>query len=153
TQSPVDGPLASWKDVFFTILVHEFGHSLGLQHTKLSGAMTTLVTRTTTKAAPLDPDDVAGISTLYPTAAFLSTTAVIRGQVARTGTGVNLASVVALSTSTGTAIGGMTNPDGNYSITGIPPGDYILYVQPLPPNQEGLYPGDIAPPLDRQGVP
>jgi uncharacterized protein (TIGR03437 family) len=153
TQSPVDGPLASWKDVFFTILVHEFGHSLGLQHTKVSGAMTTLVTRTTTKASPLDPDDIAGISTLYPTGGFLSTTGKIRGTVSRTGTGMNLASVVALSPTTGAAIGGMTNPDGGYEISGIPPGDYILYAHPLPPNEEGLYPGDIAPPLDRQGTP
>ena len=153
-SSPTDGPLASWKDVFFTILTHEFGHSLGLQHTKLSGIMTTLVTRTSTKASPLDADDIAGISFLYPTAAFLANTGSVQGTVTLSGTGVNLASVVAISPSTGAAIGAMTNPDGTYSIDGMPPGqDYLVYVHPLPPNQEGLYPGDIAPPQDRNGVP
>ena len=41
------------------------------------------------------------------------------------GTGVNLASVVALWPS-GTAISGMTRPDGTYRIEGVPPGQYFV---------------------------
>src|SRR5207249_1866364 len=122
---------ASYYDSFFLTAVHEFGHALGLQHTLTSGVMSTAVTRATTKAAPLSPDDVAGISALYPAGAFLAEMGSITGRVTLGGGGVNLASVVALSTS-GVAVSGMTNPDGTYRIEGIPPGQYYVYVHPLP---------------------
>ena len=47
-----------------------------------------------------------------------------------------MASVVALSLN-GTAIGTLANPDGSYRIDGIPPGDYFVYTQPLPPRAAG----------------
>jgi len=46
---------------------------------------------------------------------------------------VSLASVVAL-TATGPAVSTLTNPDGTYQISGLPPNSgYLLYVHPLPP--------------------
>jgi hypothetical protein len=42
-------------------VAHEFGHALGLQHTMTSSLMSTDVTRATTKATPLSPDDMAGL--------------------------------------------------------------------------------------------
>jgi hypothetical protein len=52
----------------------------------------------------------------------------------------------------GTAIGTLTNPDGSYRIDGIPPGDYYVYTQPLPPPgpDEGT-PAAIVPPSDSHG--
>ena len=144
---------ASFTDSFFLTLVHEFGHTLGLQHTLTSGVMSTAITRATTKAVPLSPDDIAGISTLYPAGAFLAGTGSILGQVTLAGGGVNLASVVALSTS-GVAISGMTNPDGTYLINGIPPGQYYVYVHPLPPPQQGeVTPANIVFPVDPTAQP
>jgi len=64
-SSSGSGP--SWSDRLFLTLVHELGHTAGLQHTWTSSIMSTEITRAMTKAHPLGPDDVAGISMLYPT--------------------------------------------------------------------------------------
>jgi hypothetical protein len=142
---------ASYSDAFFLTMVHEFGHTLGLQHSMVSATMSTSTTRATTKAQPLAADDIAGISLLYPTRSFTASTGSIVGRVILNGHGVNMASVVALSVN-GTAIGTLTNPDGGYSIDGIPPGDYYVYTQPLPPaQQDELTPAAIVPPSDSNG--
>lgn len=142
---------ASYSEDFFMTMVHEFGHTLGLQHSTVSATMSTSTTRATTKSRPLAPDDIAGISLLYPTAAFPASTGSIKGQVLLNGNGVNMASVVALSLN-GTAISTLTNPDGAYRIDGIPPGDYYVYTQPLPPpQQDEAAPAAIVPPSDSNG--
>ncbi len=139
---------ASWSDSFFLTIVHEFGHSLGLQHTLTSSVMSTQITAATTKAAPLAADDIAGISLLYPASGFVAATGIISGSVMINGGGVNMADVVALSTN-GTAVSALTNPDGTYQIRGIPPGQYYVYAHPLPPAAQGeAYPDNIHPPQD-----
>ena len=146
-------PLASYDDLFFMVMVHEFGHALGLQHTLTSGVMATNYTAATTKAAPLSPDDVAGISLLYPTQNYTQGVGAISGAVQVAGKGVNLANVVALSAS-GTAISTLTAPDGTFQIQGVPAGQYYLYASPLPPAQNGeAYPDNIVPPEDALGNP
>jgi hypothetical protein len=141
---------SSHSDAFFTTLVHEFGHTLGLQHTLTSSVMSTAITRATSKGAPLAADDIAGISLLYPATAPVATTGSVSGAVTLGGAGVNMASVVALSAN-GTAISGLTNPDGTYRIDGIPPGPYYVYAHPLPPPQLGeTTAANIAVPVDPQ---
>ncbi|HEY2844265.1 MAG TPA: matrixin family metalloprotease [Bryobacteraceae bacterium] len=142
---------ASYAETFFLTMVHEFGHSMGLQHSTVSATMSTSITRASTKARPLSPDDIAGISLLYPTAALAASTGSISGRVQLNGNGVNMASVVALSLN-GTAISTLSNPDGSYRIDGIAPGDYYVYTQPLPPAQQGeTDPAAIVPPSDSHG--
>ncbi len=143
----------SHSDAFFLTVVHELGHALGLQHTFTSGVMSTEVTRSTTRATPLAPDDVAGISLLYPSSDFALKTGSISGRVTLEGRGVHLASVVALDPA-GAAISALTDPDGSYRITGLAPGQYYLYVHPLPPGgQSDLGPADIVLPVDPAGNP
>ena len=150
TQVPSYGQFPSYSEAFFVMLVHEFGHTLGLQHTLTSSAMSTLWTSASSKASPLGADDIAGISLLYPAGNYLSTVGSISGKVTMNGVGgLNLASVVAISPSN-PAISTLTNPDGTYQINGIPPGSYFVYVHPLPPALQGesspaniVYPTDV----------
>ncbi len=149
---------ASFYDSTFTTMAHEFGHSLGLQHTLTSACMSTYVTRSTTKSMPLGADDIAGISLLYPAPGYMASTGTISGQVTMNGSGVSLASVVAISPVTGAAISNLTNPDGTYRIDGIPPGPkgnyYLVYVHPLPPAQQGeAGPDAIVLPMDSSQIP
>ncbi len=134
----------TYSEVFFTSLVHEIGHALGLQHTMTGAAMSTDVTRAATRARPVGADDVAGLSVLYPTPEFRSGSGSLSGTVLTTrGQPVPLASVVALSES-GTAISGMTGADGRYLIEGVPRGRYLLYAHPLPPAPTPIDLADLA---------
>jgi hypothetical protein len=130
------GDGASYSEQLFVTLVHEFGHTMGLQHTLASSVMSTLNTSASSKSNPLGADDIAGISLLYPAGKYLSTVGSISGRVNMQGVGLNLASVVAISPSN-PAISTLTNPDGTYQMNGIPPGEYYIYVHPLPPPLEG----------------
>jgi uncharacterized protein (TIGR03437 family) len=139
----------SWSERFYLTAVHEFGHALGLQHSFVGGAMATEITRATTKIRPINPDDVAGVSLLYPARNFRDSLGSIAGRV-RTVAGENvpMASVVAI-TPGGAAIGTVTHPDGSYRIDGIPQGQYYVYAHPLPPTLLGeATPGNVVLPLD-----
>jgi uncharacterized protein (TIGR03437 family) len=144
----------SYGESFFLTLVHEFGHTLGLQHTLTSSAMATGPTRAATKSKPLAADDVAGLSVLYPVSGFAASTGAIAGRVTMAGDGVALASVVAISPN-GPAVSALTHPDGTYRIEGLPAGiQYLVYVHPLPPALPGeVSPANIVFPLDPSGRP
>ncbi|MCB1021223.1 MAG: matrixin family metalloprotease, partial [Acidobacteria bacterium] len=151
----VDGsrPRTSFSELFFSTLVHEIGHALGLQHTLASSAMSTDVTRSTTRPQPLGADDLAGLSTLYPTDAFHQRTGVIEGRVVfGDGSAAALASVAAIHPS-GSVVTALADPDGRYRIEGLLPGAYLLYAQPLPPaSQSGLGPANVLLPADAAGA-
>lgn len=148
TNLPSPCPCPSWSEAFSGTLVHEIGHALGLQHSFASSAMSTSVTRATTKARPLGADDIAGVSSLYPSRAYQTNFGVITGRVIAGGAGIGYASVVAMAPS-GAVVGTITNPDGSYRLEGVPPGQYLLYTHPLPPAQFGEnFPGGFYPSLD-----
>jgi uncharacterized protein (TIGR03437 family) len=142
----------SWSEQYFLTAVHEFGHALGLQHSFVSGAMATEITRATTKIRPIFPDDVVGLSLLYPTRTFREGLGAVAGRVTVGGNeGVGLASVVAVSPG-GAAIGTLTHPDGTFRIEGLAPGQYFLYAHPLPPTLQGeVTPGNVVLPLEGGG--
>jgi hypothetical protein len=150
-SSTGSGP--SWSDRLFLTLVHELGHTTGLQHTWTSSVMSTEITRAMTKSHPLGQDDIAGISMLYPTSDWATSYGSITGQVMLGDQGVNLASVVAL-TAGGEAISTLTNPDGTYVLSGLPAGAYQVYVHPVPPSlpSELLQPVNLVLPVDGQGT-
>jgi uncharacterized protein (TIGR03437 family) len=133
TNDTSKAPGPSYLEGFFTTAVHEMGHALGLQHTWTSAAMSQDVIRNTSRARPLDADDIAGLSVLYGKANWTSQYGSISGRVTANGQAVALASVVAIPP-IGPAVSALTNPDGTYTISGLPPNSYLLYVHPLPPD-------------------
>jgi len=150
-SSSGSGP--SWSDRLFLTLVHELGHTAGLQHTWTSSVMSTEITRAMTKTHPLGADDIAAISMLYPAAGWTAGFGSITGQVSLGGQGVSLASVVALTTN-GEAVSTLTNPDGTYELDGLSAGAYQVYVHPVPPSlpSELLQPVNLVLPTDSQGA-
>jgi hypothetical protein len=93
----------------------------------------------------LQPDDIAGVSDLYPDGDFRSDSGVISGRVRMGGAGVKGAHVVAFNPQSGTLIGNFSSTDGAFRIAGLAPGPHVIRVEPLDD-------GDIDSFLDPPGV-
>jgi uncharacterized protein (TIGR03437 family) len=147
------GPGPSYLEAYFTTAVHEFGHALGLQHTWTSSAMSQETVRNTTRARPLDADDVASLAVLYGKQNWQSNYGAITGKVTFTNNSpVSMASVVAITPS-GPAVSALTNPDGTYRIDGLPPNfSYYVYVHPLPPDAAPPDNSGVKLPVDQNGL-
>jgi Carboxypeptidase regulatory-like domain len=79
----------------------------------------------------LTADDTISVSTLYPTRAF-ATRGSIEGTVLTTSnTGVFGAIVVAVGANGQPIATTITDPDGKYSIAGLPAGSYTLFAEPM----------------------
>jgi hypothetical protein len=132
-----------------SIALHEIGHLLGLGHSAIgetemsagggrrviaSGAVMFPVAMTPGSIADreLQPDDIAGISDLYPAANFLESTSSISGRITKNGLGVYGAHVTAFNLETSVLIGGFAlSNSGAYVIAGLSPGTYLVRVEPL----------------------
>lgn len=127
-----------------SVALHEVGHLLGLDHSPVSdvaGVFDKTISATMIpfvqgiEARSLENDDIAGASVLYPSSSFALNTGSISGFIALTNQGLSATfggHATAIDTLTGIPIvGAISNRNGTYSIEGIPPGTYEVYVEPL----------------------
>ena len=132
-----------------SVALHEVGHLLGLGHSALGETelMPNARRRVLSSAAvmfpisfgtgntadrQLQPDDIAGVSDLYPSVSHRADTGAARGRVTSSGRPLFGAHVVALNLQTGDLIAGFTvNEDGQFEITGLTPGPHVIRVEPL----------------------
>lgn len=132
-----------------SVAVHEAGHFLGLDHSalgyfeeqegdvRLAGAAAIMFPFAfdpgNIALRDLRPDDIAGVSSIYPESGFATETGRIEGRVLRAGAGVYGAHVLALNALTGAMIGGfsITDSSGAFRIEGLEPGRYVLRVEPI----------------------
>lgn len=132
-----------------SVALHEIGHFVGLGHSALgeteirpeggrrvlaSGAVMFPISlgRGITKDRTLQPDDIAGVSDLYPDGGFRDRTGAIGGRVVRNGNGVTGAHIVAFDPKTGNLIGGFSlGQGGSFQIAGLSPGAHVVRVEPL----------------------
>jgi hypothetical protein len=132
-----------------SVALHELGHLLGLGHSGIgetertssggrrvlgSGAVMFPIALSAgaTGDRVLQPDDIAGVSDLYPTGSTPFDTGGIVGRITKNGHGVQGAHVAAFNPETGIIIGNFTlNANGDFVIARLPPGTYILRAEPL----------------------
>ena len=127
---------------------HEIGHVLGLGHsvigeTEVSGTGRRLIAsgavmfpiafaRGSLEGRTLRSDDIAGVSDLYRPASGGPRLGGLSGHVRKDGRGVFGAHVVAYGLRSGQIVGGYSiGDDGEFVISGLEPGSYVVRVEPL----------------------
>jgi len=131
-----------------SIAVHEIGHLSGLGHSQIGETELTASGRRVLSTGSvmfpialgigdisgrtLQPDDIAGISDLYPDGRFNEITGSVSGHVTKAGLGVFGAHVVAFDTRSGDMVANFTlSANGQFSIAGLQPGPHLLRVEPI----------------------
>lgn len=151
-----NGRFAGTSD-FFSTIVHEIGHLVGLDHTQTLHALASNGVTADNDLVPLMypfaisgaaetplQDDRNWLSWLAPSADFAQTTGRIEGTIRRrSGVPMQGANVVAVRVDenltesvdqvTSVVSGFLIENQGRYLLPGLLPGTYVLYIEPLSP--------------------
>jgi uncharacterized protein (TIGR03437 family) len=123
------------------VATHEIGHCIGLDHSPNAAA--TMFPRTgagRVQNRSLSPDDRTAASVIYPTPDFTLSTGNISGRVLDNSGNPIFGAHVGVVDANGIAItGSLSQPDGTYSIQGLPPGNYTIYAQSLGPDSNPFF--------------
>lgn len=132
-----------------SIAVHEIGHLCGLGHSAIgetelragggrrvlgAGAVMFPIAFSagSIDGRTLRPDDLAGVSDIYPDGDVRAATGSVSGRVTKNGRGIFGAHVVAFSLETGALVATFSlGADGEFTLAGLPPGPAALRVEPL----------------------
>ena len=115
-----------------SVLTHEVGHMLGLDHSGLiSSVMAPFAIQDQTDQRVLLYDDIAGVTEIYLNPDSTSSVGQITGAVSSNGAAVFGAHVVAMDASGTVVTSTMSARDGGYTIRFLPEGDYRVYAEPL----------------------
>jgi hypothetical protein len=132
-----------------SVATHEIGHFIGLGHSALGetemvagGSRRVLAAssvmfpiafgRGVTADRELQADDIAAVSTLYPSGDTAQETGSVQGRVRLGGRGVFAAHVTVFNLRTGDLVSGFSlNREGEFLIGALAPGLYAVRVEPL----------------------
>jgi hypothetical protein len=115
-----------------SVLTHEIGHLLGLDHSALiSSVMVPFGAPSQLDQRTLAYDDIAGVTEIYPNPAALAGAGQIRGTIRAGGTGIPGAHVVAVNSEGTPLVSTLSQPDGSYLLRFLPPGAYRVFAEPL----------------------
>ncbi len=147
-----------------SIALHEIGHLSGLGHSAIGE--TELVSGGGRRVLSIGsvmfpialgsgdiserrllPDDIAGISDLYPDDGFNDTTGTLSGRITKNGAGVFGAHIVAFGPRDGELVGNFSlGHDGQFSIAGLRPGPHVLRIEPIDDADTDSFFDDTEPP-------
>jgi len=128
------------------VATHEAGHLFGLNHSALPDATMFPALPAGFDATTLEIDDEVLAYMSYPDPASVANATQMSGLVTDGTAGIAGAAVFALPAGTDTPVAvQFTLPDGSWTLAGLPPGDYDVFVAPLDGGDavSGVVPGYV----------